>query len=290
MANRVIVLMACIATACGSKPPPKTGETVTASSDGCTDVTIESNRSVARFAHSGSSIGFELQSPGRKEKIAILGLEVVSSAGRKPDAEDVRVAQDLTVALRLRPKAQQGPYLFTPASEKELVDVKVIGACESEAADCMTKIGKELGTDVLLYGRIERRSQAGSAGYQVSLTLLNIENQAYQRWTDFIPIGDTQSAAKLGDWARKGYKKLTNDADGGTLVVILKNGERGTILIDGEERGIITNNRGEVTGLAEGRYKLAVIAGSLCRWDAPEPITIRNGETVTETVLMKARR
>ena len=225
-----------------------------------------------------------------KDKIAILGLEVLGTT--TVDSESTRVAQDLTVALRTRPKAGQGPYQWTPGSERELVDEKIMNSCPNEDKDCMAKIGAALGADYLVYGKIERKQLGGQAGYQISLKLLKVANaQQMPGWTEFIPIAET-SLTKLQEWARKGYKKLTNDFDGGVLRVRIANEgfDRGTILIDGEERGNITAGSGEVPSLPEGRYKISVVAGGLERWDSEEKVTIRNGETTTEQITLKQSR
>jgi hypothetical protein len=226
-----------------------------------------------------------------KEKIAILGLEVVGNTGTI-DAESTRVAQDFTVALRTQPRAGRGMYQWTPGSEKELVDEKIMADCQSEEKTCMAKIGKNLGADVLVYGRVERKSLGGQAGYQITLKFLRVENAtALQGWTDFVPIGDA-NGTKLQDWARKGYRKLTNDFDGGTLRVRIKNDgvDRGTILIDGEERGNITSGSGEVSSLPEGRYKISIVVAGFDRWDSTDKVTIRNGEVATEDITLKKGR
>ena len=111
-------------------------------------------------------------------------------------------------------------------------------------------------------------------------------------WTEFVPLAES-SLTKLQEWARKGYKKLTNDFDGGVLRVKIANEgfDRGTILIDGEERGNITAGVGEVQSLPEGRYKLSIVAGGFERYDSDEKVTIRNGETANEEItLTKSRR
>lgn len=226
-----------------------------------------------------------------KDKIAILGLEVLGTT--TVDSESTRVAQDLTVALRTRPKAGQGPYQWTPGSERELVDEKIMNNCPQEEKECMAKIGAALGADYLVYGRIERKQLGGQAGYQISLKLLKVASaQQLPGWTEFIPLAET-TLTKLQEWARKGYKKLTNDFDGGVLKVKIANDgfDRGTILVDGEERGNITSGVGEVQSLPEGRYKISIVAGGFERWDSDEKITIRNGETTSEEItLKKARR
>jgi hypothetical protein len=226
-----------------------------------------------------------------KEKIAILGLEVVGSTGTI-DGESTRVAQDFTVALRTQPRAGRGIYQWTPGSEKELVDEKILADCQNEDKSCMAKIGGNLGADVLVYGRVERKSLAGKVGYQISLKFLKVATVTQmQGWTDLIPIEEA-TGMKLQDWARKAYKKLTNDFDGGTLRVRIKNDgvDRGTILIEGEERGNITSGTGEVSSLPEGRYKVSVVVSGFDRWDSSDKITIRNGETTTEEITLKKGR
>jgi hypothetical protein len=218
-----------------------------------------------------------------KPKIAILGLEIQGGI----DSESTRVAQDFAVALRTRPRAGHGPYQWSPGSEKELIDEKLLNGCEPETTECMARIGRNLGADVLVYGRIERKSLGGQAGYQITLKLLDVGKLTQLGWTEFIPLSES-SGTKLQDWARKGYKKLTNDYDGGTLLLVVKNEgfDRGTILIDGEERGNIVSGRGEVSSLPEGRYKMSVMAGGYRRWDSEDKIAIRNGETTTEEITL----
>jgi len=229
---------------------------------------------------------------GKKGKIAILGLEVLGSSSTI-DSESTRVAQDLTVALRLHPKAGKGPYEWTPGSEKELVDEKIMNNCSGEEKTCMAKIGSNLGADYLAYGKIERKSLGGQAGYQITLKLLKVNGAAQlPGWTEFIPLNET-NGTKLQDWAAKGYKTLTHDFDGGSLRITVRNDgfDRGIILVDGEERGNITGGTGDVPSLPEGRYKISVVATGYDRWDSDDKITIHNGETTNQEVtLKKARR
>lgn len=139
-----------------------------------------------------------------KPKIAILGLEVVGTA----DKDSVRIANELTAALRARPRSGQGPYSLAPGSEKALLDEKLLAKCETEAPACMAQIGANVGADFLLYGKIEKKSGA-PAGYQVMLKLLSVAKKSVTTaWTDAIPLADT-TGAKLGDWATRGYGKLT---------------------------------------------------------------------------------
>jgi hypothetical protein len=87
------------------------------------------------------------------------------------------------------------------------------------------------------------------------------------------------SGAALQGWAKKIYAKLTGEASSGTIVVKLTNADRGTILIDGQEKGNITNGSGQVGGLAEGKYKVTVESDGFRRWD--RDVTVSAGQTNT---------
>src|SRR5215212_5659983 len=90
-----------------------------------------------------------------KPKIAILGLEVVVS-GAKADPKDTQHAALLTEALRQRSRSGAGTFELAPNSNRELIDEKLAGNCDTEALVCMAPIGINLGADYLLYGRIVR--------------------------------------------------------------------------------------------------------------------------------------
>jgi hypothetical protein len=142
-----------------------------------------------------------------KPKIAVLGVEVVGTS----DKDSVRVADELTTVLRARPKSGQGSYELAPGSEKALTDEKTRAKCESELPKCMAQIGTDLGADVLLYGKLERKPQGAAAGYQVTLRILDVPKKATATtWTEVLPLADA-TGAKLGDFATRGYKKLTGE-------------------------------------------------------------------------------
>jgi hypothetical protein len=219
----------------------------------------------------------------KKPTIAILGLEV---GGGGVDQEATKVAQELTVALRVPPKTGKVKYALASNSDTHLTDQKLMNDCQTEEKSCMAAIGKGLGAEYLMWGRVERKSQGRQAGYQVSLKLLDISNPTGNTpsRTDFIPL-DEATTVKLGDWGRRLYKQMTNEAAGSKLVLTISNAERATILIDGTERGNITSGHGEVD-LEPGRYKIAVVAPGFARWESPDQITIRPGEDVMTEVTL----
>jgi hypothetical protein len=85
-----------------------------------------------------------------KPTIAVLGLEVVDSSGT-PTPADTQVAKELTEGLRSRAKLSSGPYAFAAGSDKELIDLKLLNNCDTEAATCMSAIGTSLSADFLMY-------------------------------------------------------------------------------------------------------------------------------------------
>lgn len=151
-------------------------------------------------------------SPAR-DTIAVLGLEVAGPV----NAESVRVARELTSALRAR--AAEGPYAIAPHSDKELVDVKILQGCPDTRKECMVKIAHSLHAAYLLYGQVERKAQ-GSAGrgYQVALRLLRVNDGQIETWTAFVP-GTESSGARLAEWGRRGYDQLLTSAQGSRVLV-----------------------------------------------------------------------
>ncbi|MBV8762155.1 MAG: PEGA domain-containing protein, partial [Deltaproteobacteria bacterium] len=209
-----------------------------------------------------------------KDKIAVLGLEVIDPNGT-PTVQDAQIAKDLTEGLRGRAKAGTGPFQLAPGSDKELADLKLLNSCD-EGAGCMASIGNQLGADVLMYGRIEKSKGA----YQVTMKLLDVRNKKVEKSSsDVIPMSQATNAAELQGWAKKIYGKLTGETSTGLVAVKLHNADHGTILINGEEKGNITNGAGQVAGLNEGKYKLAVESEGFHRWE--QDVTVTAGQTTT---------
>lgn len=208
-----------------------------------------------------------------KPSIAVLGLEVVDQSGT-PTPADTQVAKELTEGLRERAKVGGGPYGLAPGSDKELIDEKLIMNCDSEAAACMSQIGTSIPADMLLFGKIEKQGKA----YQVTLKLLDVRRKVVDRsYNDLIPLSQANNTASLKSVAKNIYGKLTGQASSGLLVVKVSNADRGTILVDGEAKGNINNGVGQVSGLEEGKYKLAIESEGFRRWE--QDITVKAGET-----------
>ncbi|MDB4958652.1 MAG: hypothetical protein JWO36_6221 [Myxococcales bacterium] len=202
---------------------------------------------------------------GNKPKIAVLGVEVV---GAEVTAQDTQVAKELTEALRGRAKAGTGPFEMAPGSDKELIDEKLMKSCDSEAPACMSSIGTDLGADWLIYGKIEKQG----ASYRVDLKLLNVTRKAMEKtWPENIPVSQASGSGIQG-WAKKGYAKLTGQNNVGTVVVKVGNADRGTVLIDGTEKGNIVNGKASID-LPPGKYRLQIESQGFQRWEKDITVT-----------------
>lgn len=211
-----------------------------------------------------------------KPSIAVLGLEVVDPSGT-PTPADTAVAEGLTRALRTRAQAVTGTYTYVPRSEKELIDEKVLNNCSNEAIGCMSTIAKQVGADVLIYGRIEHEHD----DYKVTVTLLDaVANKRSQPVVAHLPLNPNER--DLDVEARKIYSRLTGDTGAGTLDVRLVGADRGTISVDGEPKGTISSGSGEVTGLSEGRHHLHVEVGGYQPWE--RDVTVTAGQTAHVTI------
>lgn len=211
-----------------------------------------------------------------KPTVAILGLEVVDPSGI--DAQTTSVARDLTEGLRARAKAGSGPYQLAIGSDKELIDEKLIHNCD-ESIGCMSEIGKNLGANFLIYGRLEKKAE----GFVVTMNLLNVDKKRMEKAKSPLTITQKEPAA-IAAAAKKAYNDLTGTTELGTLV-ITANAERGTVLIDDEPKGNLNSGTATLTGLKEGRYRLGIEADGYRRSE-DVIVTIRSGETVTQSVTL----
>src|SRR5690606_33903512 len=122
------------------------------------------------------------------------------------DEQVTSAAQVLTRALRQEVKRQDGEYALASNADKGLLEVKLLGDCSDEARDCMSAIGRDLGADALIYGKLERRDD----GYRVSLSLLDTGTEEMKKTTSaVIPKGDLEGAGAARRWARDLYGRLT---------------------------------------------------------------------------------
>jgi hypothetical protein len=208
-----------------------------------------------------------------KPTIAVLGLEVVDEGGGI-DEKSTKMAKELTDALRQRAKVGSGPYALAAGSDKDLLEMKLLSGCDSEADDCMASMGKELGAERLLYGKVQKRQ----GGYQVSLKLLNVASKKNEKSTsDLVPVAQS-TGPELTRWGKTFYNRLTGATDQGTLVV-RANVDRGIVYLDGAVKGNLVGGTARIAGLPEGAYRLGVEADGHLRYDAR--VTVSGGQDTT---------
>jgi hypothetical protein len=207
-----------------------------------------------------------------KPSVAVLGLEVIDD-GTGVDPQSTELAKMLTQALREGTRQDVSPYRMAPNSDKELLEVKLLSGCANEARNCMAQIGRDLGAEWLIYGKIEKRD----TGYQVTLKLLKVDTTAMERvTTEVIPFADNDEKSIRQKWGRSLYNRLTGIPDQGNLT-IQANVDQGRVFIDGQLATTLRRGRARIDGLVEGKHDVAIEAGGHSRYEAS--VEIRPGAT-----------
>lgn len=210
------------------------------------------------------------ESANAKPKIAVLGLEVIDNGA--VDKRATQAAQSLANELRGEASRSDGKYSLAPNSAKDLLELKLLSDCSDEGRSCMAAIGKDLGADRLLYGKI----QSHRKGYQVTLKLLNTNTREMERTTsELIPSEDFYSA-EINTWARSLFARLIGVPEAGTLAIDA-NVDKATIYIDGDVATTLRGGSAKVLGLSEGTHKVTIEADSFKRYEAD--VAISAGQT-----------
>lgn len=211
----------------------------------------------------------------KKPKVAILGLEVVAAGGM--DAKIVKLATNLTVALRKRASRGAGPYKLEAQGNKDLLEMKLLGGCDAkETLDCMAGIGNSFNVDVMIYGKLQQRKK----GYQVSVNLLDVKKKRMIRTkSELIGLDDT-SPARINEWARRLYNRLTGVPEQGKIVV-KANVQTGQVFINGEIKGALADGRREITGVAEGTMEVRIESDGHVPFSTE--VTVKGGKTAEIT-------
>jgi hypothetical protein len=197
-----------------------------------------------------------------KPKVAVLGLEVTGDSAM--DQKATEAAKSLTRELRREAGRSGGVLDLAPNSSKDLLEMKLLNDCNDEARRCMSEIGRQLGADRLLYGKLERTRR----GYNVSLRLLDTESaQVLKQLGELIPLSDATAAGGLQRHARELYRQLTGAEAEGTLA-ISSSAERGTVYVDGQIRTSLSAGSARVSGLSPGVHAVAIEARGFERFES----------------------
>lgn len=218
-----------------------------------------------------------------KPSVAVLGIEVISKSGRV-DAKTTNIAKKLTAELRRRASIGSGPYQLAPNSNKDLLELKLLSDCASEARGCMSKIGQDLKADRLLYGKLEALP---GKGYQVSLNLLNVSKKTMERNTsDLIPLSDVGSSG-IQKWARTLYNRLSGIPSQGSIVV-KANVSSGTVSVDGEGKGSLSGGQLRISGVSAGSHKVRIESPGHEPFESEVVVTSGESSTVNATLTARA--
>ncbi len=218
-----------------------------------------------------------------KPKVAVLGLEVTDK-GAGVDAATTQFAKTLSDAMRLRPGQGSGPYWLAQNSAREFIDLKAIAGCDDEGKDtkeardkyreCVARIGVDLKTDYLVYGKVER----DKSSYLVTVYLLRVSTkQIEQKIPESVPF-DQSSGADAVTWGKNIYGRLVGAATQGSIVV-RSSAQRGTVLINNRPRGSLVAGELKIANLPEGSYEVAVDTEGHPRYK--QTITVVGGEEAT---------
>lgn len=211
-----------------------------------------------------------------KPTVAILGLEVIDKTG-VPSNDDVTFAKTLTEDLRGRAKLG-GPYTLANGADKELIDLKLLKGCDDDKdLKCMSGIGGDLGVDFLMYGSVTKKG----SNYEITISLLDVK-QRHREKTAPTTVPTSTNAGTLLKKSQSIYNGLTGQTDSCTITVKTPGVDRATILLGTKEAGNITNGVGQVNGLSEGKYSIAVEAKDYHRWTKGD-IQCTGGETTNIT-------
>ncbi len=214
--------------------------------------------------------------PGRadaKQKLAVLGIETDDASDATADTT-ANLARWITQSMRARAQKTTGKFEVPTSANKDLGEMKLVTDCLDEKADCMAQMGKDLGVERMVYGKLTKTK----AGWTLTLRYLNVQTRSFEGRTyeKQIPTADGNEDAvkRIGSNA---FGELTGTASSGSIE-IQANVDSGTIYVDGSARGAVHDRVASIPDLAEGSYNIAVEAEGHKRWE--KTVLVRAGEPI----------
>lgn len=217
-------------------------------------------------------------------RLAVLGVEPKDEGDSRSQQKTAALAKALTDSLRARAGREGSGYELTPNAQKELMELKLLSDCLDENADCMAAIGRDLGTDLVLYGQLQKKA----TGYDVSLRSITVGTRA----TGELKLERSLSAAEATE---EGMKKLAPevfpDAEPAapaheTALIVETNVGEGTIYVNGAPRGVVTPKKTTIIrGLPPGNVLLAVDSPGYQRTEVT--VEIRDGQAARAAITLE---
>src|SRR6201999_2110466 len=119
------------------------------------------------------------------------------------------------------------------------------------------------------------------SNYEITISLLDVK-QRHREKTAPTTVPTSTNAGALLKKSQSIYNGLTGQTDSCTITVKTPGVDRATILLGTKEAGNITNGVGQVNGLTDGKYTIAVEAKDYHRWTKSD-IQCTGGETTNIT-------
>jgi hypothetical protein len=155
--------------------------------------------------------------------VAVLGVEHIDV----PDS----LAQQLTDALRQRASGTSG---IRVVQGKELIEIKMVFSCESEAPACMAQAGKSLGADKLLYGTLKKGGKPNSV--VVALKLLDVKTASIEKFVNETVSKRDLASGSVNASAAKWFSSLVEVESKPTLTVTSEPANA-AVAVDGQPAG-----------------------------------------------------
>lgn len=190
--------------------------------------------------------------------VTVLGIEHV-------DVPDT-LAHQLTDALRQR--AAAAGVRVVPG--KDLIEIKMIFSCESEAPACMAQAGKTLGADKLLYGTLKK---ARGSNVVVSLKVFDVRTGAVEKAVNETVSKRELAAGSVSLSASRWFGALV-EVETKPVLTVTSDPPNAAVTVDGAQMG-----RTPVTlrDLAPGAHVVGVSAPG--RLPASRTVELRPGDT-----------
>jgi hypothetical protein len=173
---------------------------------------------------------------------AVLGLEPLEGV---PDT----LAADITDALRQRVAATKDYQLL---QGKDLVEVKLVFACQDEAPACLSQAGKSLGASKLIYGNVKKTG----TDFQVTLKLLDVNRAVVESFTTDTVPGGRANATALRQLAPVWLAKLSGKGNGS--ISVRANFPGAAVSLDGTRVGVTGSAPVVVSDLSPGKHEVSV--------------------------------
>lgn len=188
-------------------------------------------------------------------KLTVLGIEAVDEGDQASQEKTAAAAKHLTDALRARVTAARARFETLPNANRELSEVKLVSGCLDEARDCMVTIGKQLGAERLIYGKLDRKG----SNYVLTLRLLNVTGRQIEKTLKNYPVPAAQTNVDgAKQIATELFTQLTGVSITTATVVVRANVQTGTAKVTGGGSAPIVQGVATIEGVPEGPAEVVV--------------------------------